>query len=505
MRRTLSSFLTVSLAFALATFAPARADEPKKDGPKPAEPAKETAKPADEAAQPKAPEPAKEAGAAKPAEPAKTGSVSFIKDVAPILVQNCIACHNPKKSDSKYTMTTFALLAKGGQQGEGITLEPGDPDASRFVELIRHDGEPRMPYKQDPLPPEKIAVIERWVKEGAKYDGGAPTEDWTSVLRKATPVVVPEAYPATVPITALAFSPDSKQVASSGYHEITLWKATDGALDRRLRGPAERVYDIAYSPDGKWLATASGDPGQFGAVKLWLAEPGGGGKPVRDLLETTDSVFAVAFSPDSKLVAAAGADRAIRVWEVESGKQTALIEDHADWILDIAFSPDGKRLASASRDKTAKVFDVVKKESLVTFPGHAQPVYTVSFSPDGKLVASGGEDNLIRVWNPDEDAKQVRQIGGFGGPVFKLAFSPDGKQLAACSSDKAVRVFEAPGTTAKQTLSGHADWVYTFAFAPDGKSLASGSWDGEVRLWNLADGKLARTIVAAPGFKAAAK
>src|SRR5262245_64426482 len=83
------------------------------------------------------------------------GPVSFMKDVAPILVQNCIACHNPKKSESKYTMTTFAQLAKGGQQGEGLTLEPGDPDASLLVELIRPDGSPRMPYKQDPLPHEK--------------------------------------------------------------------------------------------------------------------------------------------------------------------------------------------------------------------------------------------------------------------------------------------------------------------------------------------------------------
>jgi tricorn protease-like protein len=448
----------------------------------------------------RADEPAK-AAEAKPA----AGKVSFIKDVAPILVQSCIACHNPKKSESKYTMTTFALLAKGGAQGEGITLEPGDPDASRFVELIRPDGEPRMPHKQDPLPPDKIALIERWVKEGAKYDGGSPTEDWPSALRKATPVVVPEAYPATVPITALAYSPDGKEVAASGYYELTLWKAADGTLDRRLRAPAERVYDIAYSPNGKWLATACGDPGQFGAVKLYLAEPGGGGKGVRDLLETTDCVFAVAFSPDGKQLAAAGADRAVRVWDVESGKLVAMIEDHADWILDIAFSPDGKRLATASRDKTAKVFDVAKKESLVTFPGHAQTVYTVSFTPDGKQVASGGEDNQIRFWNPDDDGKAVRQVGGFGGPVFKLAFAPDGKTLAACSSDKTIRIFPATGGTATKTLSGHTDWVYAFAFAPDNATLASGSWDGEVRLWNLADGKPIRTIVAAPGFKAAAK
>jgi len=444
-----------------------------------------------------APEPANQPNAAASA------PVSFIKDVAPILVQNCIACHNPRKSEGKYAMTTFAQLAKGGQQGEGITLEPGDPDASQFVELIRPDGSPRMPYKQDPLPPEKIALIERWVKEGAKYDGGAPTEDWTAVLRRNTPVAIPDAYSLTMPITALAFSPDNSVVASSGYHEINLWKTADGGLDRRLQGLGERIYKIAFSPDGKWLATASGDPGQFGSVKLWLAEPNGGGKPLRDLLESTDCVFAVAFSPDSKILAAAGADRAIRLWEVESGKELATIEDHADWIFDVAFSPDGKRLASASRDKTSKVFDVAKKEALVTFPGHAQTVYTVAFSPDGKRVYTGGEDNLIRAWSPDEDAKQVRQIGGFGGPVFKLQFTPDGKQLVACGSDRVVRIFAADSGNSVHNLSGHTDWVYSFALSPDGKSVASGSWDGEVRLWNLADGKPGLKIVAAPGFKTA--
>lgn len=428
--------------------------------------------------------------------------VSFLKDVAPILVQNCIACHNTKKSESKYIMTNFAQLAKGGQQGEGVTLEPGDPDASYFVELIRHDANPRMPWKQDPLPLDKIATIEKWVKQGAKYDGAGPTEDWPAVLRKNAVVNIPETYPVTVPITALAFSPDGTEVAASGYYEVNLWQSESGAVTRRLRGVAERIYDIAYSPDGKWLAIASGTPGQFGAVKLWIAEPNGGGKAVRDLLESTDSVFAVVFSPDSKLVAAAGADRAIRIWEVESGKEVALIEDHADWIFDLAFSPDGKRLASASRDKTSKVFDVVKKESLVTFPGHADTVYSVSFSPDGKFIASGGADNSIRIWNPDDDGKQVRQIGGFGGPVFKLQYvGADGKTIVACSSDKTIRTFDPTDGKAKLNMSGHNDWIYAFAVSPDAKTIASGSWDGEVRLWSLADGKAIKTIVAAPGYK----
>jgi hypothetical protein len=425
--------------------------------------------------------------------------VSFMKDIAPVLVQNCIACHNARKSESKYNMTTFAGLAKGGQQGEDITLEPGDADASRFIELIRPDGTPRMPYKQDPLPPEKVSLIERWVKEGAKYDGGAQTDDWVALLHRTTPVVVPENYPVSVPITAVVFSPDNLQVGAAGYHELNFWKAADSAMGRRLRGMPERVYDATYSPDGKWLATAGGDPGQFGSAILWLAEPDGGGKAVRTLVEAPDAVFAVAFSPDSKLVAAAGADRAIRIWEVESGKQVAVIEDHADWILDIAFSPDGKRLASASRDKTAKVFDVVKKESVATFPGHAETVHAVIFSSDGKSVISAGADNQIRVWNPDDDGKQVAAIGGFGAAVFRLVSHPDGKHFVACSADKTVRV--CANNAQVRSLAGHKDWVYSVAISPDGKTIGSGSWDGEVRLWNFADGAPMRTILAAPGLK----
>lgn len=437
----------------------------------------------------------------RPAAPAEVGAVSFMKDVAPILVRNCIACHNPRKAESKYSMTTFALLAKGGQQGEDVTLEPGDPEASRFYELLKPDAKPRMPYKLDAMPAEKIALIERWVKEGAKYDGLDPKEDWTALLHKITPVEVPEAYPVAVPITALAFSPDGTNLAASGYHEVNLWKPADGTLTRRLRGVAERVHEVAYSPDGKWLATASGDPGQYGAAKLWLAEPSGGGKPVRDLVEGTDAVFAVAFSPDSKVVAAAGADRAIRLWEVESGNLLATIEDHADWVLDLAFSPDGTRLASASRDKTSKVFDVAKKESLVTFPGHAETVYGVAFAPDGKTIATCGGDAKIRLWKPEEEGKQAREIGGFGGPVFKTQFTADGKALVACSADKTVRIFNPADGAALRSLAGHADYVYTFALSADGITLASGSWDGEVRLWTFADGKPGPIILAAPGLK----
>ena len=178
----------------------------------------------------------------------------FLKDVAPILVQNCIGCHNAKKAEGKYVMTTFAQLAAGGAQGKGMTLVPGEPDDSYLVELIRHDGEPRMPYKLDPLPAEKVAVIESWVKAGAPYDGSSPTEDWTAVLRKNAPVTIPDSYPVAVPITALAFSPDGAHIATSGYHELNLWSTADGTPSRRLRPWASASTTSPTAP------TASGSP-----------------------------------------------------------------------------------------------------------------------------------------------------------------------------------------------------------------------------------------------------
>ncbi len=321
-------------------------------------------------------------------------------------------------------------------------------------------------------------------------------------MRKTQQVTIPAAYPVTVPITALQFSRDGSTIAASGYHEITFWKTADGTLDRRLTGLAERVYDIAYSPDGKWLATASGDPGVYGVAKLWLAEPGGGGKPVRDLAETQDVVFAVAFSPDSKKIATAGADRTIRVFEVETGKLLTQIEDHADWIFGIAFSPDGKRLASASRDKTAQGLRPRKEGVAGDLPGpRPAGLHRLVHARRQRRLQPAARTTASAIWNPDNDAKSIREIGGFGGTVFKLLYYARRQELArGAVPTRLVHVFDAKGSSQRK-LQGHNDWIYALAVSPDGKTVASGSWDGEVKLWNLADGKLVRTIIAAPGYK----
>ena len=307
----------------------------------------------------------------------------------------------------------------------------------------------------------------------------------------------------TVPITALEFSRDGSAIAASGYHEITFWKTADGTLDRRLTGLAERIYDIAYSPDGKWMATASGDPGVFGVAKLWLAEPGGGGKPVRDLVETQDVVFAVAFSPDSKKIATAGADRTIRIFEVETGKLLTQIEDHADWIFDDRLHP--RRQAAGQRQPRQDLQGLRRREERVARhlprPRPAGLHRLVHARRQGRRHRRRGQPD------PDLEPRQRRQVDprdrrlrrhGLQAAVLARRQDPargqrrqDGPRLRR------------QGSRSCASLQGHNDWIYALAISPDSKTVASGSWDGEVKLWNLADGKLLRTIIAAPGYKAA--
>lgn len=433
---------------------------------------------------------AKEEGAAPP-------PVSFQKEIAPLLVQACLACHGDKDPQGEYQLTTFENLTKHGYSDSPV-VTPGKPAESELYNLISaEDADVRMPKEADPLSAAQVALVHRWIVEGAKYDAADPQAPLASILPPATHVDPPESYRVALPVTALAFHPQGTELAVGGYYEITIWNPVDGALLRRIKNVAQRTYGLAYSPDGSRLATASGAPGQMGEVRLYDAAQG---TLVAQLGSMSDVAFDVAFSPDGAKIAACGADRSIRIFDVATGQQEVLIEDHADWVLGIAWSPDGARLASASRDKTAKLFDAKTGDALVTYPEHGEPVYGVAFNADGTQVLSAGRDKRILIWNP-ADGKQVAAIGGFGNEVFQIAFSAG--QIYGCSADKTVRQFAAENRAAVRSYAGHADWIYSLAISEPTRRLATGSYDGEVRVWNLDDGALITTFRAAPGLSAA--
>lgn len=418
--------------------------------------------------------------------------VLFSKQVAPVFIKRCLACHNAQTAKGRYNMDSYVGVMKGGEQGD--TLIPKDADTSNLIAMIE-DG--TMPKDADPLTKDEIAAVKQWVLNGARLDAGLkPEAQLVTIVPKLPQPAAPESYRVPVPITAVAWSPDGNTLASSGYHEVILWNPNDGALIRRITNVAERTHDLKFNADGTLLAVASGTPGQMGEVKLFNPTDG---TLVRDLMTTNDAVFGVAFSPDGKKLATCSADRSIRIFDMATFAQERLIEDHADWVMDIAWSPDGAKLASASRDKTSKVFDAKTGESLVTFPGHSEVVYGVAFSPDGTQVLTSGRDNRVRAWNPT-NAAQVREIGGFGGEVYRVVVTPDGR-LFTCSADKTAREHKVADGAAVRSFAGHQDWIYSVAFNPATKRLATGSWDGEVRVWNAEDAKGMTTFVAAPGFK----
>ena len=421
--------------------------------------------------------------------------VSFRREVAPLLLTQCQDCHGAKKSKGGYRLDTFEHLNQSGDSN-AMPIVPGKPqDSELFRLIVTHDEDEQMPKKADRLPEAQIAVFRKWIQQGAVFDGPNPTAALESMVSNTEHPAPPEVYRQPIPITAIAFNSDGSELAVSGYHEVTLWNPQDGTLVGRIKRLPERTYGLAYSPDGKFLAIAAGNPGSLGEVRL--ADPITR-KPGKVLDRIADVMLVVRFSPDGARLAAGGADNAIRIYDVATQRRDRLIEQHGDWINDLAFSPDGLKLVSASRDKSARVFDATDGTMLAAYLGHEDPLNGVAWDPSGKLIYTAGHDRKIHAWNPLDDKKKGAEISGFPADPLKLQAGM-GSLFCTCA-DGLVRQYSLEKLASIRPYPANGEWAYCLALDEKHRRLAVGYGDGKIRVWETDEGKRVADFYAAPGF-----
>lgn len=422
--------------------------------------------------------------------------VSFVRDVAPILVGKCQGCHGTKTAESNYRLDTFDLLMQAGDFG----LPPvtaGSLDESEFHRLIiSDDPEERMPNNGDRLTNREIELIDAWIGQGATFDGA----DSSAALRTQIPRDLPHpsapaTYASPLPIAAIAFSADGKQLLTGGYHELLVWDPATGHLVSRVGNAPQRTYGMALSPDNSWLAVAGGADGVSGEVRLIPWSNGAAGSAPPKVLATGDDVFFdVAFRPDGKELAASGADGSIRIFDVATGAERLKVSNHADWVTDVSYSADGAFIATASRDKSSKVFDAATGRMLASNSETGAPVRGATFAPDGKSVVSVG-GNGARVWKI-EDSTTIGELPAFQGET--QAIVSHGENVFAASADRSVREFKLADRTQVRSLAEHPAWVLSLAVNEPTHRVAAGCFDGTVTVWNLDDGAKVTQFLAVP-------
>jgi WD40 repeat protein/serine/threonine protein kinase len=277
-------------------------------------------------------------------------------------------------------------------------------------------------------------------------------------------------------VTAVAFSGDGKTLATSSLDgTVRLWEV---GSQRHVKLVGSTAYSaVAITPDGKTLAVVE----QWAqAVRLWDVAS----RRERAILTPESEVWSVAISPDGKLLAVGCHDGTIRLWNVATPRELARLAGHEEPVSSVVFSPDGRTLASGGVDLTVRLWDVAARRPRATLPGHTAYVTSVAFSPDGKTLASASNDTTVRLWDTATE-KPLKTLGGQRTALNSAAFSPDGKALATGAADGTIRVWEVARMEVATLLRGHTAPITALAYAPDG-SLVSGSGDGAVKVWDVA-------------------
>jgi tricorn protease-like protein len=251
-------------------------------------------------------------------------------------------------------------------------------------------------------------------------------------------------------VEALALRRDGRRLATVRWSNaevgtVRVWDLDTGRPKWEQKAPARTVADLAYSPDGRWLALACGHegaPSEFGQVMLWEA---GTGVEIHKFPAYKGGVLGVAFSPDSRWIASGGGDGIVRIWDTKDPARKPIELRHISMVMRVRFLPNG-RLASAGGGALGSGFGEVKIWDLSTerwldLRGHTALVRGLAYSPDGRRLATGSDDRTIKLWDTTT-GEELFTLSGHTSGVICVAFSPDGQRIASGSFDQTVRVWD---------------------------------------------------------------
>lgn len=329
--------------------------------------------------------------------------------------------------------------------------------------------------------------------------------DLQKAVKKRTPrsTMQPQVYPQAnmlyaclghaSRVTQVAWSPDGKYLASVSFDRtLQLWDAANGKHIKTYKGHSARVNGLAWSPDSKLVATASDDH----TVRIWTAAQ----EKVEAIFDKhSGSVDAVTWSPDGTSIASAGDDKVVLVWNATTHEVTTTYREHTDTILAVAWSPNGQHIASGGRDRTVRIWEpekILQKRSFwssinifsshqshKTWEGHMGQIIDLAWSPDSKRLASACSDNRVRIRNLY--AENIPTLPAVDASTIKntVAWSPDGHYLAIGGNDKAVHIWNSSARKETFTYYGHTGYVISAAWSPDGSRLASTGVDRTIQVW----------------------
>ncbi len=310
-------------------------------------------------------------------------------------------------------------------------------------------------------------------------------------------------------IRDIAFTPDQRHLLSAGDDKaVRVWDIETGKIVRFIRGEIGagsegKIFAMVLSPDGRvvavggWLANRTEERD---ALRLHDAATG----RIMGLLKGhTSVILSLAFSLDGKYLASGQggtSNPTVRIWDMDKKKQVHVLKGHKNEIYALAFSPDGKRLISGSDDHTLILWDTISGKQIATLTGHKDRVRYMSYDPKGRYIASGSWDNTIRLWD-GMTGRFIKILADQGTDIGSLTFSPDGTKLLSGVGSNNCHVYSIPGGRELVTFREHDNSVFATAISPDGRLAATGGGNNQdILIWNLANGRVKKRLsgVGAP-------